>query len=143
MRVWLFMSVFVFFGFATTAPAMDRWLALSMLESGDNDSATGPRGEISRFQIRRELWPGGNPRDAKNALAVAREIMRLRLDNFQQTHKRAATDFEFYVLWNAPSQVSHPCSSVSERAARFANLVQCDNHPLQIANSAGRDTKAP
>lgn len=143
MRVWLFMSMFVLFGFATTATAMDRWLALSMLESGDNDSATGPRGEISRFQIRRELWPGGNPRDAKSALAVAQEIMRLRLDGFQQTHKRAATDFEFYVLWNAPSQVNHPRGSVSERAVRFANLVQRDDHQPQTANPAGRDTKPP
>jgi hypothetical protein len=143
MKVWLFISYFAFFGFATTAPAMDRWLALSMLESGDNDSATGPRGEISRFQIRRELWPGGNPRDAKAALAVAQQIMRPRLDRFQQTYKRAASDFEFYVLWNAPTQVNRPHGSVAERAARFANLVQCNNHPLQIANSAGKVTKAP
>ena len=137
------MSVFVFFGFATTAPAMDRWIALSMLESGDNDSATGSRGEISRFQIRRELWPGGNPRDAKAALVVAQQIMRPRLDRFQQTYKRAASDFEFYVLWNAPTQVNRPHGSVSERAVRFANLVQRDNHPPQTANPAGRDTKAP
>jgi hypothetical protein len=143
MRVWLFISYFAFFGFATTVPAMDRWLALSMLESGDNDSATGPRGEISRFQIRRELWPGGNPRDTKTALAVAREIMRLRLDCFQQAHKRVASDFEFYVLWNAPSQVNHPCGSVAERAVRFANLVQSNDHQPQMANSAGSDTKVP
>ena len=41
------------------APAMDRWEALSMIESGDNDRAVGHGGEVSRFQIRPGLWPGG------------------------------------------------------------------------------------
>jgi hypothetical protein len=143
MRVWLFMLILTFLGFAVTAPAMDRWSALSMLESGDNDNAAGPDGEISRFQIRRQLWSGGDPRDAKTALAVAQEIMRPRLDDFQHAHKRVASDFEFYVLWNAPSQVDHPGSFVAERARRFANLVQRDDPQPQMTNAPGRDTNAP
>jgi hypothetical protein len=103
---------------------MDRWAALSMIESGNNDHAVGPGGEISRFQIRPELWPGGNPQDSHAALAAAQEIMRSRLEQFQQSHKRPATDFEFYVLWNAPWQSDHPSRSVTERARRFSNLVQ-------------------
>src|SRR5664280_1097137 len=79
--------------------AMDRWAALSMIESGDNDHAVGPGGEVSRFQIRRELWPGGNPQDAHDAQSAAQEIMLSRLEEFQRTHQRPATDFEFYVLW--------------------------------------------
>jgi len=106
------------------ASAMDRWAALSMLESGDDDHAVGPGGEISRFQIRRELWPGGNPQDAHDALSAAQEIMQSRLDEFQHTHKRPATDFEFYVLWNAPWQQDHPSTAVTERARRFSNLVR-------------------
>lgn len=137
------MLILAFCGFAVTAPAMDRWSALSMLESGDNDNAAGPGGEISRFQIRRELWSGGDPRDAKAALAIAQEIMRPRLDDFQHAHKRAATDFEFYILWNAPSQIDHPRNSVAERARRFANLVQRDDHQPQMTNSPGSDTNAP
>ena len=43
---------------------------------------------------------------------------------FQRNHKREATDFEFYVLWNAPWQADHPSGVVRERARRFANLVQ-------------------
>jgi|ERR1017187_5652714 hypothetical protein len=109
---------------AVSASAMDRWSALSMLESGDNDRAIGSRGEISRFQIRRELWQGGNPQDAQAALNAAREIMLARLDHFKTSHKREATDFEFYVLWNAPWQVNHPSAVVSERARRYVNLVQ-------------------
>ena len=103
---------------------MDRWAALSMIESGDNDNAVGPGGEISRFQIRPELWPGGNPQDNRIALAAAQEIMEPRLLEFQKDHKRAATDFEFYILWNAPWQADHPSKTVTERARRFVNLVQ-------------------
>jgi hypothetical protein len=106
------------------ASAMDRWAALSMIESGDNDQAVGPGGEVSRFQIRRELWTGGNPKDAHDALNAAREIMLPRLEEFQRTHQRPATDFEFYVLWNAPWRVDHPSAAVTERAWRFANLVR-------------------
>jgi hypothetical protein len=106
------------------APAMDRWSALSMIESGDDDRAVGSRGEVSRFQIRPELWPGGNSHDQQDALAAAREVMKPRLEAFRRTHGRPATDFEFYVLWNAPWQADHPSKAVSERARRFANLVR-------------------
>ena len=107
-----------------TVSAMDRWAALSMIESGDDDRAIGPGGEISRFQIQQELWPGGDPENSQVALTAAQGIMRSRLDEFRQSHKRAATDFEFYVLWNAPWQADHPSKTVTERARRFANLVQ-------------------
>jgi hypothetical protein len=124
MKVRLFMLVSALLGSAVAVPAMDRWAALSMIESGDEDRAVGPGGEISRFQIRPELWPGGNVQDKQVALNAAKEIMEPRLAAFQQSHKRAATDFEFYVLWNAPWQADHPSKAVTERARRFANLVQ-------------------
>jgi hypothetical protein len=124
MRIALMISALLVFLSATSADAMDRWAALSMIESGDNDSAIGPGGEISRFQICPELWPGGNPKDNRIALAAAQEIMEPRLLEFQKGHKRAATDFEFYVLWNAPWQADHPSKTVTERARRFANLAQ-------------------
>ena len=103
---------------------MDRWSALSMIESGDNDRAVGSCGEVSRFQILPRLWPGGDPRDFQTALTAAHEIMDRRLTRFRDRHKRDATDFEFYVLWNAPWQVDHPSRIVRSRASRFANLVQ-------------------
>lgn len=107
-----------------SARAMDRWAALSMIESGDDDSAIGSLGEVSRFQIRPYLWPGGNPLNAGFALDVAQKIMGPRVVKFERTHHRAPTNFEFYVLWNAPQQVDHPCRAVTKRAQRFANLVQ-------------------
>jgi hypothetical protein len=124
MRIRSVILLLVCFGTVMTAAGMDRWAALSMIESGNDDSAIGPGGEISRFQIRRKLWPGGDSQDPKIALAVAQEIMRPRLAGFQQSHKREATDFEFYVLWNAPWQADHPSTVVTERARRFANLVE-------------------
>jgi hypothetical protein len=124
MRIRLVILLLAGFGLAATVQAMDRWSALSMIESGDDDNAVGPGGEISRFQIRHELWPGGDPQNTQVALAAAQNIMRPRLDEFQQSHKRPATDFEFYVLWNAPWQADHPSKTVTERARRFANLVQ-------------------
>src|SRR5476649_2329270 len=112
MRIRLAFLLLAGLGLAATASAMDRWSALSMIESGDDDRAIGPGGEISRFQIRREFWPGGNPQDLHIALAVAKSIMQSRLDEFQKSHQRAATDFEFYVLWNAPWQADHPSPTV-------------------------------
>ena len=94
-----------------------------MIESGNNDSAVGSLGEISRYQIRPRLWPGGNPHNPNLALTVAQKIMQKRLAKFQHLHNRAPSDFEFYVLWNAPQEVNHPCRAVAERAERFANLV--------------------
>jgi hypothetical protein len=107
-----------------SAFGMDRWSALSMIESGDNDRAVGSRGEVSRFQILPNLWPGGNPRDFQTALTAAHEIMNRRLNRFRSQHRRDATDTEFYILWNAPWQVDHPSPVVQNRAYRFANLVQ-------------------
>ncbi|HZT22581.1 MAG TPA: hypothetical protein VFB55_06705 [Verrucomicrobiae bacterium] len=121
------LTVLVLSGWLLTAVsgrAMDRWTALSMIESGNNDCAVGACGEISRFQIRPAFWPGGNPFNSRDALAAARQIMRSRIAQFERTHHRAPDNFEFYVLWNAPWQVDHPSRTVAERAQRFVNLVE-------------------
>ena len=112
------------------ASAMDRWSALSMLETGNDDNAVGNGGEVSRFQIRPQLWPGGNPQDVQFALSVAQEIMQDRVATFQKAHNRPPTDFEFYVLWNAPVQADHPSQAVTDRAQRFENLVRRDSTDL-------------
>ena len=122
-RLFTILIVAVIGVLAYPAGAMDRWAALSMIESGDDDLAIGPGGEVSRFQIRPQLWPGGDPQDTHTALAAAQVIMLPRLELFQRTHQRLPTDFEFYVLWNAPWQVDHPSAAVTERARRFSNLI--------------------
>jgi hypothetical protein len=124
MRIKALIVLVAAFAVISSARAMDRWAALSMIESGDDDSAIGSLGEVSRFQIRPYLWPGGNPHNAGVALDVAQKIMKPRVARFQHAHKRVPTDFEFYVLWNAPQEVNHPCRAVAKRAQRFANLAQ-------------------
>ena len=57
-------TLFMLLILSANASAMDRWAALAMFETGDNDRIVGRAGEISRYQIRRELWPGGNPLNA-------------------------------------------------------------------------------
>jgi hypothetical protein len=115
---------------AGTAVAMDRFAALSMIESGDNDHAEGKEKEVSRYQIRRELWlattnaPLSQATNAAVALGVAQAIAAKRCTEFEAKHGRPPTDFEFYVLWNAPAQIDNPSPAVRSRAERFVNLVR-------------------
>jgi len=140
MKFKLAMCALAALGVVVSASGMNRWEALSMLETGDDDSAVGRCGEISRFQIRAELWPGGNPQNAHAALAVARNIMQTRVERFQETHGRSPTNFEFYVLWNAPAEIDHPVPCVAERAHRFVNLVERASNQTQASNTFRKAT---
>ena len=115
---------------SNSAAAMDRWAALSLLESGNNDAAIGHAGEVSRFQIKPRLWEtyfgkdrAADPTNSRVALRVAQSIMRERCAAFERRYHRPPTDFEYYVMWNAPCQVGKPGKAVSERANRFCNLI--------------------
>lgn len=108
--------------------AADRWGALSLIESADNDRATGPHGEVSRYQMQPEVWKRYAPTNAdwskpEDSLRVAKAIMQERCGAFERSEKRLPTDFEFYVLWNAPAQVKKPSKAVARRAERFCNLI--------------------
>ena len=112
--------------------AMDRWSALSQIETRDNDSAVGAAGEISRYQVKPRLWhryarSDADWRDPAVALAAAQQIMRERCSGFERSYNRQPSDFEFYVLWNAPAQIERPRKAVRERAERFCHLVSRDD----------------
>ena len=116
------------FGACLQIQAMDRWSALSQLESGDNDFVVGSAGEISRYQMKPEVWRRYAPADADwtnptNALSVAMAAMRDRCTAFERAVRRPPTDSEFYILWNAPGQIQRPGKAVLGRAERFCNLV--------------------
>lgn len=116
------------FGASFQVQAMDRWSALSQLESGDDDWAVGSAGEISRYQIKPEVWrryaaANADWRKPDEALPVAREAMRERCAAFERVVHRPPTEVEFYILWNAPAQIQRPGKAVSGRAERFCNLV--------------------
>jgi hypothetical protein len=111
------------------AVAMERWAALSQLESGDNDYAVGNAGEVSRYQIKRDVWKryadaGASWKNPLDSLSVAQGVMTDRCAAFERSFHRTPSDFEFYVLWNAPAQIQRPCRSVRERADRFCQLVR-------------------
>ncbi len=134
-------------GLGTTVLAMDRWSALSQIESGDKDEAVGAAGEVSRYQIKPEVWrryapSGADWARAEDALGVAKEVMRQRCVEFERSFHRAPTDFEFYILWNAPAQVERPSGVVAERAGRFRNLVAEAASPPVSSNAASRVLQA-
>jgi len=118
----------LFLGTCLTLEARDRWSALSQIESGDRDDVQGRAGEISRYQIKPQVWqrfaPAGSDwKNAKDSLLVAKAVMEERCVTFERSFHRPPTDFEFFILWNAPSQVGHPSKAVARRAGRFCNLV--------------------
>jgi hypothetical protein len=124
----LFLALLLALTFCLRLQAMDRWAALSQLESGDNDCAIGAAGEVSRYQMKLDLWrqyaaTNADWQKPADALKVAREVMKDRCADFEETFHRPPTDFEFYILWNAPAQIRRPGKSVRERAERFCNLV--------------------
>jgi hypothetical protein len=121
-------AVWVSIGLCSPVHALDRWSALSQIESGDDDRAVGAAGEISRFQIKPEIWQRFASNDAEwtnpaNALSVARLVMQERSAAFERSVHRPATDSEFYILWNAPGQIQRPGKAVLDRAERFCNLI--------------------
>ena len=122
-------AVFLVLGMGFQLRAGDRWTALSLIESGDNDRAIGPHGEVSRYQMQPELWKRYAPTNAdwskpEDSLSVARSVMQERCAVFERATNRPPSDFEFYVLWNAPAQIHKPSKAVTRRAERFCNVVK-------------------
>lgn len=115
--------------------AMDRWAALSMLESGDCDTCIGPGGEVSRYQITIDNWRSyvvlGTAQEAADphlAKIVAQQIMFERIMRYEKTlyPMRAINTGEFALLWHCPARVKHPRPADLDYAQRFYNLVHKD-----------------
>jgi hypothetical protein len=140
----------IFLPFASMG--MDRLSALSMLETGNNDRMVGRAGEISRYQILKSEWRSvtnsvrwTDPRVAKD---VTLQLLERRVKQFRSKHSREPSDFEFYVLWNAPAQVlvrDKVSKVVAERAERYANLCSIQPAPAAkpILAMVGLPTVAP
>jgi len=108
--------------------------ALSMIETGDDDWAVGRFGEVSRFQIRPQVWRQYSQSSAFANQEVASIVAQKHIDHvealFRSRTGRDATDFDFYVIWNAgfsyyerlgfsPDRVSR---IIRSRANRYLNL---------------------
>lgn len=117
---------------------MDRLAALSMIETGNNDRMIGRAGEISRYQILKREWRSvtNSTRytDPATARAVTLTLVDRRLQAFRSTYNRPPTNFEFYALWNAPTQVLSGRVSpvVAERCRRYANLCAWEGKPTPV-----------
>ena len=122
---------------ASCGPLLDtrRLAALSMLESGNDDRAIGPAGEISRYQISPALWKAyTDSPDFRNpaiSSTVAQQHWNRLYTRFLVKAGRMPDDFDMYVLWNTragyyqklgfnPRRI-HP--AVRDHAQRFVNLV--------------------
>jgi hypothetical protein len=120
---------------------MDRLSALSMLETGNDDRAVGSAGEISRFQVKKAEWRtvtnSANYSDSETATRVMIKLMDKRIQAFRDHFGRQPNDFEFYALWNAPSQALNGKISrtVAGRCQRFANLCERDRKLVQMASA--------
>lgn len=119
---------------------MDRLSALSMLETGNNDRMVGRAGEISRYQILKSEWRAVTNSvrwtDPQVAKAVTVQLIDRRVNQFRVKHRRDPSDFEFYVLWNAPAHVlvrGKVSKVVAERAQRYANLCSIRPQPILAA----------
>lgn len=110
---------------------MDRLTALAMIETGNNDRMIGRAGEISRYQILKSEWRSVTNStcwtDPEVAKAVTLRLLDRRVNQFRARHHRDPSDFELYVLWNAPAHVlvrGKISRVVAERAQRYANLCR-------------------
>lgn len=130
-----------------------RLEAIGMIESGNNDSAIGGVGEISRFQIKPAIWQRYSQsrayRNVEIASTVAERYLAWLETMFRQRTGREPSNFDRYVLWNggpsyyakigfSPARV-HP--TIRERARRFANLCAAkrdSDKPLGSLPRAGR-----
>ncbi len=108
--------------------------AISMIESGNNDWAVGKAGEISRFQIKPEVWRKYTNSRAYADPALARWVAQQHLAALEKYFKtqtgREPTDFDRYVMWNGGisyyARIGFHAPKVKpviqERAKRYVNL---------------------
>src|SRR6266568_1347151 len=79
--------------------------AISMLETGNNDSAVGGAGEVSRYQIMPRTWRRFTSSQAYSdkqlSAWVADQYLAQLETAFCQRAGREPSDFDRYVLWNA------------------------------------------
>lgn len=113
---------------------LDKLAAISMIETGDNDSAVGRAGEVSRYQIKPAIWhqytESKTYRDPKMSAKIAAQHLEELETAFRNKTGREPTDFDRYVMWNggltyyarvkfSPKAVKEV---IRERANRYVNL---------------------
>ena len=133
-------------GVLSAEAGLSKLEAISMIESGNNDRAVGLAGEVSRYQIRPQIWKRYTAStaytDSELSTWVADQHMTHLESIFQSRTGRQPTDFDRYVLWNAgPTYYArigfsadrvHPV--IRDRASRFVNLREMQqDQVIQLA----------
>jgi hypothetical protein len=128
-------------GMLSAQAGLSKLDALSMIESANNDRAVGKFGEISRYQLRPQVWrcftssrAYSNPAFARNIAAQYFESLESR---FRAEAGREPSDFDRYVLWNAGpnyyARLGFDARKVHrvirERAERYVNLRTMPDTP--------------
>jgi hypothetical protein len=84
---------------------MSFWTALAEIESGGNDYAVGEVGEISRYQIRPEVWrtysSSRRYADPSTALPIAQKYMAKLKNDFENATGREPTEADCVILWKS------------------------------------------
>lgn len=114
-----------------TGREFDRYKALAMIETGNNDHAIGKKAhEVSRYSIKPDVWkefsndlPLYAATNPFTAVQVGQALMKPRVAHFTRKHRRAPTDLEWVLLWHCPARVDHPNADDRDYALRFSNLL--------------------
>ena len=151
-RAKVFVLIVALVFFAEISRSMPFWTALAEIESGGNDYAVGDVGEISRYQIRPEVWKvySSSKRfsDPAVALPIAQKYMAKLKRDFERATGRAATEEDCVVLWKSgiagyekrgfnPSRMS---AAHKDRVIRFRNLR---TEGLQLARAPAQKPAVP
>ena len=91
-------GVILMFTVLTVRAGLSQLDAISMIESGDNDAAIGTAGEVSRYQIRPQVWERFSQSREYDNPRVAGRVAQQHLDwlakFFSERTGRTAEDFD-------------------------------------------------
>jgi hypothetical protein len=137
---------------AGAASAMSFWTALAEIESGGNDYVVGNVGEISRYQIRPEVWQAYSSSrrytDPAVALPIAEKYMAKLKRDFERATGRAATESDCVILWKSGIagyekrgfNSTRMSAAHQDRIIRFRNLR---DEGLMLAHGSEPKSVAP
>jgi hypothetical protein len=135
---------------STACAGFSKLEALSLIETGNDDSAVGRSGEVSRYQIKPWIWrrysQSESYRNRHVSTSVAERFLAELEETFRKRAGREPDDFDLYVLWNAgPTYYArigfskkrvHPV--IRERAQRFKNLRELNARPARSVTTAAK-----
>lgn len=147
----------MFLSAGSACAGLSKLEALSQIETGNNDTAIGRAGEVSRYQIKPWIWHRYSASEAYRNRQASSRVADKYLAELEETFRKRAgrepDDFDLYVLWNAgPTYYGrigfskrrvHPI--IRERAQRFVNLRQMkdkDTKPRLPDQAATTQTNA-